>query len=288
MKTEKRRLHATDAGLASAKIAAEKLGLTYDPEQIVEDVPRLAEYYYLDICRVLTPYVKDIQFDQYIEITKFPNAKAYYTPYKDKAIFFDQLLELSVGNLFFQILTLTFASLTKAEIDEITALLENTLKSFGDNQALKKNFHTLFIKQIEPTGIIHLHHSMTITVIIFILCHEIAHHYLSHLDYAQSKAQELEADKLAYEWLIIISQHIDDLQYARVGNNMLCAPIIYKRLLNIREEIGIGLPDKATHPSSLERANQLLPMFEKATGQEGVNLYEGICSALAALKEDLI
>lgn len=257
MTDDKFRIHANEEGLKAAKQVAEKLGIPYDENQIIEDTPRLVEYYYLDICRVLTPHVKDIRFDQYVHVTQFPNTRAFYTPYKDQEIFFDQILELSIGNLFFQLLTLTYGSISSKQKNQIIELTKSTLGSFGQLEELRKVFDELYQQRIEPADILHFHHSMTITVIVFMLCHEIAHHYLQHLDEAIDPKQEFEADRLGFKWLCLISKHYDQLHYAKVGENTLCAPIIYQKLFGLGEKLGFYSIDTNTHPPMADRAKRL-------------------------------
>ena len=134
---------------------------------------------------------------------------------------------------------------------------------------------------------------LSLGVLGFILCHEIAHCQLDHLNVKASKAVELEADKLA-------AQHFIKIIHAnQTGNNAAfrlhptqqAAPLISMELLSLHETWlslnGVLPSNDSLHPSANERKQNIENEIIPALNEDSAYFYDQFLIAMDGLKAQM-
>ncbi|NOR61433.1 MAG: ImmA/IrrE family metallo-endopeptidase [Rhodobacteraceae bacterium] len=126
---------------------------------------------------------------------------------------------------------------------------------------------------------------------IFVMCHEIAHCHLGHLDKPQSKSIELEADRLASEFFIRV---VDAAPHsvkttAYVDAKIAAAPIILMQLLSLYEEWvetkGVDISSVSSHPKAKDRTKIISEVILPRLDEKAAYILDGISKSLDDLKK---
>lgn len=130
-------------------------------------------------------------------------------------------------------------------------------------------------------------------LLMFVLCHEIAHCRLGHHDRPVDPALELEADRDAaasFAHLIAKGPHIADTP-VYVDPKLAGVPVILPRWLELYEARMQALtgraPGRRTHPAPSERVELLSATLRSALNETAAMLLDGLESAVADLRSAL-
>lgn len=279
------KIAATEESLEIAEGVARALDIAFDKEITRTDTLALIEHYYMDIRQVLHNETEGFVFENFLakEI-----AFADYAANNQPLIFFGEQFHTFLFGLNILLCMKTFCLLGEFDENVIIDLFSDSLHTLSEPErdiAVREALKPYLLKHVETLPVAN---AVTFCMIAFIICHEIAHHCLNHLHLDESSEQELEADGLAYSFLIKISDHAGSMPSLNIGKNMLCAPIISMHFLDFIEKKGLVNIAPGVHPSAEQRAYLLEKFFNSVATQEANNLYEGLCAGLNDFREILL
>lgn len=118
-------------------------------------------------------------------------------------------------------------------------------------------------------------------MVTFILCHEIAHIQLGHLDKSQDPEHEFEADYLALELYERLLNFPKKEGYLAFNSKLLCIPIVLMNYFSILEKYRFKksneTPSRKTHPNPIDRSENLWDVIKKRNNSEAEYLLK-LCS----------
>ena len=220
------RLVPNDRGLDSSAAIAEKLGAAFNRELTAKRSQELATLYFGDIAHVVPELVTNVDIEQ----GTINSMKAFIEPHKNTSwIFVDDRLDSWLFTLNF-LTTYRACYTTAMKIDpKLISWTERILRlgaaqnPGAEQLKLRDEVGALFIAHARILPSVN---ALTVSMIVFLMCHEIAHHNLDHLNQAVNPLHELEADKLAYEIFLRVADKRNELKHAQIDLSTTCAPCL--------------------------------------------------------------
>jgi len=123
-------------------------------------------------------------------------------------------------------------------------------------------------------------------LVVFVLCHEIAHGRLGHLDQPEGPEIELEADREAARMVLSIVAQGDALRQSPIyiDPKLAGVPVILPRWLALFEQRVEALsgrsPDRAGHPDPDRRAEATAVLLRPRVGETATTLLEALESGI--------
>jgi len=255
------KLVPTEESLAFSERIAKELDLPFDREQTAAHSQELSTRYFKDIVSVIAEFTKGITLEQ----GSTNSLEAFIEPYQSEGwVFIDDHLDIWL----FSLNKLVLFKACYHTTDEEEAQLSEWVKRYlsismtedphQNNLVLREETRKLFINY---ANLLPVANAMSVSMMIFIICHEISHHYLGHLNQAASPSSELEADKLAYELFLKVAEHKDRLKSAQIDESTTSAPalmMVYLRGLSLKT-LGADI-GTTQHPPASERLAALIEM----------------------------
>lgn len=264
----------TSGSLSLAKSIAESLDIPFDEDLTRHQGIWLLDLYFKEICTILPEETINIQFEN-LATRDFA---AFIEPTSSKPlVFMDQQFQFFLLSTFF--INAIWAcrvldSDTKNDLRSLFSESISTLQNPYLHESLREKEIELMQRYKQE---LLLANTLTISALAFIMCHEIAHENLDHMNQPESHAQEFEADKLAFSYLTRIAENFGELPNLKIAPNKLGAPIL------AFEYLAKSLPAYAiqgSHPSPLSRGKKLHGIFKGMADEEAIYLYDGFYKSL--------
>ena len=246
-----------ESALDRSEELARSVGLPFDREKTRELTRHLHDHYFRRLLKILPDVPPGLQFDALALRT----LDAFISG-DDNRIVFDEQID--------------FWLMTCAQLNTIAACFEmepaeyqSLVKLFGDYSNIRANpfQHEELRKRFWPylnhygAPALKLSHALSRSMILFIICHEIAHARLGHLQHPATPEHEWEADATASDlWGLVIDAG-ESAADIFVSPKIAGAPILMMRYLDLAERYHFRKsnrsPSRTTHPSPLSRATRL-------------------------------
>lgn len=255
------RLVPTEDSLAFSESIASELGLPFDGDQTAQHSQELTTRYFNDIASVVPDYTSGISLEQ----GSINSLEAFVEPFQSQGwVFVDDHLDIWLFGL--NILTLFKACYrtSKAEEEQLSEWVNQYLSismtsdPHQNNLVLREETRQLFVNY---ANLLPVANALSVSMMTFIICHEIAHNYLGHLEKPAAPKLEMEADALAYELFISVARRREHLTNAQIDESTTCAPalmMVYLQALNVKtlgEDTGTN-----QHPPASDRLAALIEM----------------------------
>ena len=255
------RLVPTDHSLAFSESIASELGLPFDRDQTAQHSQELTTRYFNDIASVVPDYTSGISLEQ----GSINSLEAFVEPFQNQSwVFVDDHLDIWLFGL--NILTLFKACYRTSKEEEeklsdwVNQYLSISMTSdpHQSNIVLREETRKLFVNY---AILLPVANALSVSMMTFIICHEIAHNYLGHLEQPVSPKLEMEADELAYDLFLRVAHQREQLTNAQIDESTTCAPalmMVYLKALNVKtlgEDIGTN-----QHPPASDRLTALIEM----------------------------
>jgi len=277
-----KRIVATDDGLALAEKVAKGLSIPFDKEAARIETRDLLDHYYRDISNVLSRETEGFVFENFSSTRV--EAYSAYTIEEKPLIFFDQFL----SSFFFGLNTLlcmaTFHPQTPESLGELSNILHASLLTLTNprgDQVAREKLKPLLLKH---TDVLPVANTLTYSGIAHVICHEIAHHQLGHLESESLPDQELAADSLGYQYFLLLVENENTMSHLKIGHNAICAPLISLHFFDLLEDLRIVEMDNGIHPKAARRASMLAETFDEYASDEARRLYDGLVLGLRDLR----
>lgn len=277
---------ATEKSLDIAAEVARLVGQSFDLEETSSFVGRLHRTYYDNIVKTLGLSNMTIGF-----ASGNSRQVAAFVPRQSTIVHFDEHLDFWTFTLTH---LLTVSACKVLSVDERSVLLK--LFHFVADPVLFPSRYSEARERLLPwirqhSDCLELSHALSRGMIVFIICHEIAHTVLGHTRIVTSKTHEFKADALAVEYFRRIQQEGTNVEWIFVHQKVLCAPILLLRLVSHAESIvetrtGTS-PNRESHPAPSERAGRIGALLSSAMTDGCKYVLDSFSAALDDIVADL-
>lgn len=276
---------ATDMSLDIARSIAEALNSPFDAESTRQFAADLHRTYFESVIQTLGLAQTQVAFES-------GNARSVDVFIsRTQTVHLDEHLDFWLYNLTH---LLTIAACKALSYDERSALLE-LLKDASDPETFPAN-HAAIRKRFLPYLSSHpdcmeLSHALSRSMLVFIICHEIAHSTLGHSPKKPSSENELAADQRASDYFLTIQKAGKSVSWIYVHEKLLCAPLILFRLLSLGESVMAlrtgNEPLRNSHPAPLTRFEHTRARLGNVLSDGALYIVNGFGLALDDIRSDL-
>ncbi|MEO1194230.1 MAG: hypothetical protein AAFY02_20925, partial [Pseudomonadota bacterium] len=188
--------------MAFAERVAKALGLPFDPEQVNDLAENLFEVMFADLVRVLEIDPKSVDFAS----GRYHRTQAFAAPNwsGQPVVVLDMAFESWISGLALLNTVLAVGNPNATERQKILQTANTHFELITDSQRFERAREQLAPFYLRYSELVNLADALGRSMLVFVLCHELAHVQLGHLEQAQSRDQELEADRLASAFFIRI------------------------------------------------------------------------------------
>lgn len=208
-------------------------------------------------------------------------------------IVFDETFDFWTFGLTFYGCVAAFFVLSEEEWDQFMADLGDMLLlySSADLQESVRDGFWFYIQKYKKC--LEFSHALSKAMLGFILCHEIAHCQLGHLDRPADMAMEFEADLLASQHFIkLIEASGNDKDSAfYIHPAQQAAPLMSMELLSLHEAWlslkGARVSDNKLHPVALDRKTNIEAEILPFLNEDSAHFYQGFMKGVGDIKEKM-
>lgn len=282
--SNKNRFVPTEDSLSFSETIAKSLDVPFDKEATKKHSYELLERYFKDISQVLPDETHDCYFENFAS----RNFMAFADQIENTPIIsIDEQWQIFLMSANILVCVRACIVLSEDERHQNTSLFRENLETFSDpytHEILREKMRPIFIKHAQVLPLANL---LTTCTFGFMLCHELAHHNLGHMDNIPDKQHELDADAKGFEYLTQVSEQFEQLKFLKIPPNMLCAPVLAMTYLRALETIGIISSESNSHPSASQRTQNLYEQFNNVANNDARYLYDGICLSSEELIDEI-
>ncbi len=285
-----KRYRPTRASLEFAKRVVESQGLDFDPDQVIEEAETLYESLFADLLRVL-----ELEHDpDRFHSGRYHLARAYAAADESglPVVVLDMVFEFWVSGLALLNTVLGFSAPDRRERARIAETATSLFELFGHSERYDKVRMQLAPFYVDYPDCVNLGEGIGRAMTVFVLCHELAHIELGHLEQQPEKSQELEADKLATEYFLkaIAFGRRDRDTRVHIDPKIACTPMVLSRILDLYEAWCIRTGSASLsdhHPSAMERHAVIAPLIEPMLEEHALEVLKGMTGGISDLRDDL-
>ena len=283
----------TEASLDLAERIARAQGVAFDREATRKLGGDLHGVMFADLAHVLGIEPKTIRFHSGV----YPAARAFTARSGDgtPAVVLDMIFDHWVLSLTHMVCICTFTLPDHDErqqiTDDVTSLFE--LFSFSGNfEESRRRMARYLLHPEYQKGPLNIASALARAMVVFVLCHELAHVHLDHLASAEPDAQtELQADARAVDYFrrVVAFGRTDRNTHIHVDPKMAGAPLILSMILELYEawlvSRGTKLGDVSRHPPASLRTAQLHKMMDADLNETALEIAVGARHAIEDIAE---
>ena len=289
MKEPRIKFMPTDQSLAIAESVAKKLDYKFDYNKTQKLAVDLHILYFNEILDKLDIARETFNFKdgsiRKIEASLMPSSE------NSGGIFFDDQFGFWLSNMCHLNSIATFTIPDESECKKLVALLSSSLDCARKpylHEALRDNFKPILFKYPDC---LEVSHNLQKGMIVFVICHEIAHAAAGHLSKSKDHQLEHEADELGFTYFNQVITHPEKSEYISLTEDFLIAPVLLMYYFDLLEKYSFKitntLPDRSSHPSPKSRVDKLLIALQKLNNQKVNDLLKSFLAGLYDLAEEL-
>jgi len=280
----------TSESLDIAQRVASDLGMTFHRKSTAKLALELHKNYYTEIMKLLNIGTSEELSFLDGSIQKV-DAFAQLNGKGKSIVFFDEHFDFWLTNLVFLNSITTFKILSLEQYRNIAFLFEETLSityMTQEHKEVREKIKPILFKHIDALPFAH---EFSKAMIAFVICHEIAHWKLGHLNLKKSIEHEYEADSLALDYLTLIIQQKEQGIYFKLDNRSLAAPILLFNYFSIYERYlfkKFGQShDCSTHPDPILRSEKIWKTLKNHKNRAFHECLEAFLKGLKDIFEEL-
>ena len=287
------RMVATDASLDFAEQVAKLAGLPFDRDQARTEAASLEATIFSDVCKLTDLSPEEFRFEAgaYFQTRVF----AMRDDQGRGTIALDRTFEYWISCLCLLSAVATFETLSEREMARLSGQMDRTLNLFVDGSGFERSREEMKVYLVRYAHLLNISEGLARAMLVFTLCHEIAHHLLDHLSGPPSSDQEFEADQIAAErfFRIVDAGESARSSTAYVDPKISGAPLILAELMLLFEEwfaAAYGETESASdrHPGASERLERLVPVFADRLGETAQEIVHGFAAGIGDLRAMLV
>lgn len=288
------RFRANEQSLDLAEQIAASVGQDFDRESVRDLANALHEAMFNDLLEVLDLGVTPPQL--HAGIFGYPRAFSARTTSGENAVAIDSVFDFWV---FFSAIIVCVTTFTAPDQDE-RRLLAKDIRTLFELFLAKRDYLTVrlelahYLLNPKYNGpILSMASGMARAMIVFVLCHELAHVVLDHHDNEEGDdaSMEFEADALAAEYFLKVVEHgkVTNQTYIHVFPPLACAPLVLTMIFELYEtwleSVGLGRSTRDTHPPAIERTKRLQDILQRHLDDKADEIAIGAMHAIEELHE---
>lgn len=177
---------------------------------------------------------------------------------------------------------------------QLTRVTDQLMAFFVDASVFEDVRHSMLPLITEYSELLNLTHGLARAMLVFVLCHEIAHIEAGHLHEPASRDRELAADQAAAGLFLEVIQ-VGERAHAThifIDPKIACAPLLLTAFLDLLEawhQARFGAaPSQTNHPAAADRLAVLEPVLSPHFNDTAVNVLEGFRAGILDLKTGLM
>ena len=282
----------TSSSLDFAEQIARLTGLDFDREAVIDQGLTLFESMFQELAAILKLPDDAIKFRSgyYFEARIFAA--------KDEAGTSQVSLDETFDYWLFALSHLTVIAmceqLSEAEFQRLAQRVNETFLLFEDASRYQRVREGLKPYIADYAHLLNLSQALARAMLVFTICHELAHCRLEHLDRPADKAMELEADAIGAELFCKVVEfgHENSNTAVHVDPKVAGAPLALTRLLEFHERWlsrnNSGATESSTHPTAAERLAQVEPILAPHLDETARYVLEGFGAAVNDMESFLL
>ena len=282
---------ATDASLNLAQDIARAMNIPFDKEAVRKQSGTLYDDMFADIVKVLGLDNEEIEFHSgiYYQTRAFALQKDRGIP----LVALDMVFDHWVFSLTHLLSISAFSAPDPDEYSRITEDVSGLFKLFTNASVYEATRERSAYYLHAYSDLINLSGALARAMVVFVLCHEIAHCTLGHLKKDASIKSEMEADTQALHSFIKIMEHgaHNPQTSIHIDPKIICAPVILTMILEFYEDWAsrqlteFNFSDH--HPSAQERLQIAKSILEPYYVDASKQIVKGMEMAIAEMAEFL-
>lgn len=282
----------TEGSLAFAAQMSELLNIPFDRDS-TEDLSRqLHETMFKELITILKIDAESVQF----ESGYFFATRAFALRGKDGApqINIDTTFDYWISTLCLLGAIATFETSDRKQWSNLIEQVDATFHLFDDARQFAQAREGMTPFLINYHHLLNLSEGLARAMLVFTLCHELAHCRLDHLSEPSDKQQELDADRLAAQFFLAVMEHgrHDNHTTVHIDPKVSGAPIIFMHLLNLHEawqaQQGRSLKASSQHPYALDRLANIEPLLSPIQDDTVRSVINGMIAGIGDIKSALM
>lgn len=281
----------TDGSLAFAAQISALLDIPFDRDEVEALSRELFETMFSDLVSVLQIDPDSVRF----ESGYFFATRAFALPRKDGTpqINIDTTFDYWISTLCLLASVATFEVPGPARWTDLLEQVDATFHLFDDAKryARARDGMTPFLTDFHH--LLNLSEGLSRAMLVFVLCHELAHCQLGHMNAQEDKHTELDADRLAAQLFLRVvafgAQNNDTTIH--IDPKVAGAPIIFMYLLALYEawlaRQGRDFADTSRHPNARDRLECIEPILLPELSEVACNVIDGLKAGIDDIKSTI-
>lgn len=282
----------TKASLDLVRQLAELTGLPFDEEAVSDEAHSLYELMFDDLTSTLGIDPESVRFQSGYYFA--PRAFAARHPSGRPQISLDTTFDYWISALSHFGVMAMCEPLTEGAIRDLAGQVHQTCLLFEDASLFEpvREAHLPYLARYPH--LLNLSQGLARAMLVFTLCHELAHCRLDHLSTPDSPDQELAADRQAAELFLRIVRHGENNPGTtiHVDPKIACAPMALMHLIGLHEAWlnRQGSRDKGggKHPPASKRLDAVTSVLEPHLNETAVYVLTGFVAGLEDIRSVLL
>jgi len=283
----------TVSSLSLAKKISILIGERFDQDAVAQKALILHDRMFTELTDILEIDTKNIRFQYGVHGI----AKAFVGKNKENYnhIILDIVFDYCIFALSHFSIIATFKVLDKTEWKKMLADIVQTFQLFDDAHQYEVTREILLPYLVQYGDCLNLSYSIARAMLVFALCHELAHIDFEHLekDISLPLSLELEADELAVEYflkLVKYGEHSSDT-HVHVDTKVACAPLLLMQLFTLHEKWCYSKKSAETTSYKHMMSERLIKIHQKLyphLSKKSRYLIEGMTKGISDIGDDLL
>lgn len=280
---------STEASRQVAATVAAALGQTYQPNAFGSGRDQILTIYFEDIARALAPRFDHLRMAEFTRrrLNAYADLDAEDRPY----IHIDQQLDMWLLAATQLVGIRAFYAMEGDNQRSINTLFERVMSMDTDPTMHESTREDMLHLYIDFKDTLRITHHIGVASLVFVACHELAHH--AHGDDERTRGHEMEFEADHAAWQLFQEtyaarsrlQVIRPMPYAPVGIWMILILMdLVERMACKRKNLW-SRPVSGTHPFAADRLSRLMPLLLQ--DQETVKFIAGFEPSVTAFRRDL-
>ena len=284
------RMVATDASLDFAALVAQLSGLPFDREQVRNDAANIGLTIFNDLCRMA-----ELDRDRFrFETGSYFQTRIFSLNDKEggNIVALDRGFDLWLSSMCLLSAVATFEVLTDKDFAQLCDQTERMLALFVENSGYDRRCEEMKAYLVRYAHLLNVSEALSRAMLVFALCHEIAHHELGHLTKEASPDMEFEADALGLRLFLKVFDAGDAARESTfyIDPKVVGAPLILSHLIELLEtwcvnEDGMSSADTIRHPAAAQRMARLNPLLRPRLNETAGEALKGFAAGIGDLRK---
>lgn len=279
----------TQQSLDFAERVSEAMGLPFDREAVRQQAHTLYSDMFYDLAHILGIDDNSIRFETGVFHTAriFSANQTSGTP----IVALDMVFEHWVFSLTHLLAVCTFTLPDKNEYERIYNDIDLLFQLFENAHLYERSRDSMIHYIVQYEELLNFSGALARAMIVYALCHEMAHCTQGHLDKPTCIQTELEADRIAADYFLQVMEYgrVQTQTFVHIDPKIACAPIMLPMILQLHEiwlvSKGVNVENITDHPAAEQRICQARQVIEPHLNTTAAELLRGMTLAFEDIRK---